>query len=979
MSVFDTLARWGIDPQRRSIRIHFSNALLNTQVFLQRIDGQHAINEGLSASLLCLSANATIPLKEFIGTRVSVNQRTDQGQWHRTNGIITQATLGKSDGALTAYTLELQDPTALLKQRRNSRVFMNKSVVDISRILFEEWQANSQLFSGSLSLDLQGLKSDYDIRPFVMQSNESDYKFLTRLWRSEGINWLIDETSYLSADSGAIEPQILRLIDENRHFKVLRRQHIVYQPSNQQHSNSVQQFDHITQLITQHSLQPNAVSIQHWQPQHHNIQSHTASTQAAKPSGASNTADLTLEQAWSLGSAWVTDLNGEEGATASDYRQLEKLQQNLADYHNAHAQFFTATTTVRDSQVGYWFRLNTVSTDNSLSKIAASTTGENNELLITAKQFYHQNNLPKELQQQVNQLLTPQQLIAHSQQTQHASLHGSQLILARRDTSIKPAYDPLQHRPIAQSQRARVVGPQGDSIYVDAWGRIKVQFLFARTADHQHAGGAGSSGTESDSGWVDVLTPWAGDGAGTDANYGARFLPRIGELVVIDFLDGNIDRPFVMGRLHEGSRLPAQFDQLGTLPDTRALSGIKSQEINGSDFNQLRFDDSTGQISAQLNSSHAASQLNLGNLSHPKQTDSSNGRGEGFELRTDQFGAVRAAQGLLISTHGQPQAQGHHLDAQPAKQQLENSLNSSTSLSDVAKNQQTDPLDVLDSLKTFIENIEQQDKRKASAFKSALMILSAPDSIALSSQQDIHVSASQQISQTAGGSINLSTQNNLIAQASNKISLFAAQKGISAIAAKGKIQLQAQDDALELIARKVIQIISTEDNIALTSAKEIVLTGGGSQIKINGSGVLITTAGKFESKAAQHVFSAGAVVNAQLPEMPKSGLFSRRFDLSQIFNTDIIKELKYTIINHNKKIQAEYQFDQPSSVRVYSDSADNIELSLIPGVYQKPVDDNFNEHEAELLDEEEIQGCGCADETELSEHDHATKQTAWED
>ena len=956
MSVFDTLARWGIDPQRRSIRIHFSNALLNTQVFLQRIDGQHAINEGLSASLLCLSASATIPLKEFIGTRVSVNQRTDQGQWHRTNGIITQATLGNSDGALTAYILELKDPTALLKQRRNSRVFMNKSVVDISRILFEEWQANSQLFAGSLSLDLQGLTPDYDIRPFVMQSNESDYEFLTRLWRSEGINWLIDETSYLSADSGAIEPQTLRLIDENRHFKVLTRQHIVYQPSRQQHSNSVQQFDHITQLIIQNSIQPNAVSVQHWHPQQHDIQSQ----------GASHTADLTLEQAWSLGSAWVTDLNGEDGATASDYRQLEKLQQNLADYHNAHAQFFTATTTVRDSQVGYWFRLNDVSAGNFLSKIAASTTGEKSEFLITAKQFYHQNNLPKELQQQVNQLLTPQQLIAHSQQTQHASLHGSQLTLARRDTSIKPAYDPLQHRPAAQPQRARVVGPQGDSIYVDAWGRIKVQFLFARTADHQHAGGAGSSGTESDSGWVDVLTPWAGDGAGTDANYGARFLPRIGELVVIDFLDGNIDRPFVMGRLHEGSRLPAQFDQLGTLPDTRALSGIKSQEINGSDFNQLRFDDSTGQISAQLNSSHAASQLNLGNLSHPKQTDSSNGRGEGFELRTDQFGAVRAGQGLLISTHGQPQAQGHHLDAQPAKQQLENSLNSSTSLSDVAKNQQTDPLDVLDRLKHFIEQIEQQDKRKASAFKSALMILSAPDSIALSSQQDIHVSAAQQISHSAGDSINLSTQNNLIAQASDKISLFAAQKGISAIAAKGKIQLQAQDDALELIARKVIQIISTEDNITLTSAKEIVLTGGGSQVKINGSGVFITTGGKFESKAAQHVFSGGAVVNAQLPEMPKSGLFSRRFDFKNLIEAELLNEgFKYKVINKSKNIEYIGTLDQEARTeRIFSDSADNVEVVLLGK--SEVEQDKLLLKEVPISDGKQSEACCGGDDTDDS-------------
>ncbi|MCO8106909.1 type VI secretion system Vgr family protein, partial [Acinetobacter indicus] len=142
---------------------------------------------------------------------------------------------------------------------------------------------------------------------------------------------------------------------------------------------------------------------------------------------------------------------------------------------------------------------------------------------------------------------------------------------------------------------------------------------------------------------------------------------------------------------------------------------------------------------------------------------------EGFELRTDQWGAVRAGEGLLISTHPQAQAEGNHLDASEAKSQIESSLNNSTALSEVAKNQQTDPLEVLDNLKNFLEQIEQQDENKAAAFKQALMILSAPNSIALSSQQDVHLSADGQISQSAGESINLSTQQSLIAHASQKL------------------------------------------------------------------------------------------------------------------------------------------------------------------------------------------------------------------
>ncbi|MFV5632093.1 DUF2345 domain-containing protein, partial [Acinetobacter oleivorans] len=295
------------------------------------------------------------------------------------------------------------------------------------------------------------------------------------------------------------------------------------------------------------------------------------------------------------------------------------------------------------------------------------------------------------------------------------------------------------------------------------------------------------------------------------------------------------------------------------------------EEVDGKGFNQLRFDDTTGQISAQLQSSHAASQLNLGNLSHPKDKAESDGRGEGFELRTDQWGAVRAGNGLLISTHKQDQAQGVHLDANEAKKQIDGGLNNAKALSEVAKNQQTDPLENLENLKSFIEKLEQQDNAKAKTFKEAIMLLASPNSIALSSNEDIHLSADGQINQTAGDSINLSTQKNLIAHAQNKISLFAAQEGARLYAGKGKVEIQAQGDGADLIARKAVQVISTEDKIEATAAKEIVLTAGGSQVKITGSGIFMTTGGKFEVKAGQHLFMGGGSANANVPALPVLG------------------------------------------------------------------------------------------------------------
>ncbi|RLZ08907.1 type VI secretion system tip protein VgrG [Acinetobacter sp. 2JN-4] len=845
-NIFQALSQLGLTAQKRAIHIQFANSALNTAVFLQKIQGQHQLNTGMTAELICLSTNATIPLKQFIGSQVAVDQVTDTGTLFRTTGIITEAVQGQSDGSLTLYKLKLQDPTALWHKRRNSRVFMNKTVLDIVQTLFREWQQRSPLFASSLTLDISGVTQDYDVRPFVMQANESDYDFITRLLRSEGINWLIDEAQHNVANSNSpIQAQKLRLIDDNNQYQALNRRTIRYH-----RSSATEQYDSMTSLIAERSLQPTAVHIQRWQADALEQEDGAGSVQSKhRHSEQHDNTSLGLEDAWHFTPAWMQDLKGEDGATASGNNQIEKLNQNLGHYHDAQAKQFIAHSTVRDSQVGYWFKLNEHPEIDQHS-------GSDQEFLIIAKNYYNQNNLPKDLNQQIQSLIDQSQWQNNS--TNSAERQANQLTLQRRTIKTVPEYQPLQHRPAAHPQRAKVVGPAGKEIHVDEWGRIKVRFLFTRNDDHSHDGGAGSNDNDTDSAWVDVLTPWAGEG------YGARFLPRIGEIVVIDFFDGNIDRPYVTGRLHEAQRSPTKFDDQGQLPDTKKLAGIKSKEVQGTGYNQLRFDDTTGQISAQLQSSHAASQLNLGKLSHPKSEAESEDRGEGFELRTDQWGAIRAGEGLLITTHAQQQAQGEHLEAQTAKQQLEGNQNNAKALSEVAKNQQTDELESVEQLQAFAEQIQE----KISRFEQAMLLLSSPNGIGLSTAEDIHLSADGQLNQFAGDSINLTTQKNLIAQASQKISLFAAQGGIKQVAAKGKFEIQAQGDAADFIARKDIQVISTEGRIEITSPKKIIITAGGSQIEISSDGIFPTMGGKFEVKAGQHLFKSGASVSTPAIDLP---------------------------------------------------------------------------------------------------------------
>lgn len=320
-NIFNVLEKIGLSAQKRAVHVQFSNELLNSQVFLQRIEGQHQLNGGLEAELICLSTSAQIALKQFIGVQVAVDQVTDSGQLFRTTGIVTEASYGQSDGALTLYKLTLKDATNLWHKRRNSRVFMNKSIIEVTEVLFKEWQEKSQLFATSLSLDLSGLSQSYDIRPFIMQHNESDYDFLTRLWRSEGISWLIDEAElFVPHFTAPIQPQKLRLIDDNSQYQALARRSIRY------HRSSATEYqDSITGFVAVRSLQPTAVHVQRWQPDalaHEEgvgsvITTHLHSEQF-------DSASLSLEQAWHMSPAWMQDLKGEDQATAESTIKILK-------------------------------------------------------------------------------------------------------------------------------------------------------------------------------------------------------------------------------------------------------------------------------------------------------------------------------------------------------------------------------------------------------------------------------------------------------------------------------------------------------------------------------------------------------------------------------------------------------------------------------------------------------------------------------
>jgi type VI secretion system secreted protein VgrG len=142
------------------------------------------------------------------------------------------------------------------------------------------------------------------------------------------------------------------------------------------------------------------------------------------------------------------------------------------------------------------------------------------------------------------------------------------------DTKFRPprtAPVPVVHG----TQTAMVVGPAGEEIYVDKYGRVKVQFHWDREGKYN----------EKSSCWIRVSQNWAGK------RWGAMFIPRIGQEVIVDFIEGDPDRPIITGRVYNGNSMPPY-----ALPDHKTKSAIKSYSSKGGGgFNELRFEDSKGQ------------------------------------------------------------------------------------------------------------------------------------------------------------------------------------------------------------------------------------------------------------------------------------------------------------------------------------------------------------------------------------------------
>jgi len=360
-----------------------------------------------------------------------------------------------------------------------------------------------------------------------------------------------------------------------------------------------------------------------------------------------------------------------------------------------------------------------------------------------------------------------------------------------------------------------------------------------------------------------VMSPNAG------GTLGGVFVPRMGHEVGIVYLDGDCDRPVVSGSLFNGQQTP-QWHSNGL------LSGYKSKEFQGTGYNHLVMDDSTGQNRAQLFSSTAQSYLHLGYLIDQQGNSRGSFLGNGFDLKTEAYGAVRAGKGIFVSTFARGGSASQPLDVREANEHLTESTNVVEIRSDAAKAVQAEDLtDAHSDLQAFTDATKQEISGSATngntagggtgtanGFSEPVMLLGSPVGIGLTSMKSIHAAATDHVNLVSGANTHVAATKSFIASVGEKISLFAQTAGMKLFAGKGKVQVMALSDNIELTADRTVKVVSTSDAVSVVAQKEITLSAGGAVIRISGGNISVHAPGALDFKGASHSFAGPQGENA---------------------------------------------------------------------------------------------------------------------
>ena len=780
------------------LRLAHGGESIEDVLLAHRVQGREAVCGGIEYRVACLAGSPALPLKEFIALPAELQFVTDRGQLRSVCGIVTEARAGDADGGLAAYELVLRDVFAVMEKRRNSRVFRYRNELEIVQALCDEWRHANTVLGAAFELELDPL---FDMRQFppreqTMQYNESDAAFVRRLLRRRGIAWMFrpgrSRNSPVDPAHDRTPAHTLVLFNDPNGLARNRAGTVRYH-----RDAAAGGRDTVSAWTAARRLRPGLVTRHSWDYKHPDGQQFmTAGSQGGADQGpAGNALAATLD-----------DYLVEMPHAGNDVEDHWRLGQVRMSRHEFETKCFQGEGSVRDFCAGQYFTL------EGHPEIDRHPAPER-DFVITELTVAADNNLPRALDERARRLFA-----ACGWPSAAAADEGGRVRIGftavRRGVPIVPSYDPRGDLPHPALQSAIVVGPPGEEVHCDALGRVKIRFPGMRAADHAHAHGAGASGSPADSAWVRVAASWAGNGSGSRQQSGALGLPRVGTEVLVAFLGGDPDRPIVLAQLYNGRALPPAFAGAGDLPGNRYLSGSRSREVRGARGSQLRFDDTRGEISAQLASDHASSELNLGWLTRPRSGGVGAPRGEGAELRSDAAVAVRGAQGVLLSAEPGPRAEGGQLDRAGLiglAEVMQGILDEVGKLAAVHTGD--DPAGqrlaaLVDKLKRWHAGSNVAEGEAGGG--EPILAASAPNGIMVASNDNLALGAASKIDMVSAGDAEVATGRNLFLRAARGVSMFAHALGLKLMAGRGDIVVHAHQGNIQIKSSGRISLIAAE-------------------------------------------------------------------------------------------------------------------------------------------------------------------------
>ncbi|MBC7993274.1 MAG: type VI secretion system tip protein VgrG [Rhizobacter sp.] len=929
------------------------------------------ISEPFVLQLTVLTLDARLSLAALELKRITLTARLSDGSLKKHSGLIAKVTELGSDGGFHRLQLTVQPWIAFLTHGSHSRAWQQKTVPQILGDVFGAYSSHAAWRFGEVAPD--GSTEDLDaflsrgpnagVLDYCCQYRETDLAFVQRLLASVGLGWRIEESEEaLCGHTLVVFADSTRWPENTTSASAIGGQGIKFH-----RSAATEEQDSLQAFGGQRSLNPAATAVLQWDYLQKSAVSVLVPTD--HQFGAQPVQDMA---AW-LESYETSGTTADCGnCTTAQLQHLATLGQQAHEFRN---KTWLARSSVRSLRAGQWFKLKN-STLDALSDLGK--TDSDLEFTVHSVHSLGINNLPKELSDKIAQGIANapahfdffadesrpdpmaellQSLADDPELSQKAAETGyaNRFEACRRAIPWRPVY---VKKPTARAlQTAIVVGPTGntvangaDELYTDRLGRIKVQFHW------QGSPHADPRADNRSSCWVRVAQRWAG------ASMGQQFIPRIGQEVLIQFLNNDIDRPVCIDAVYNGkgegglARTPggqpgesdtSVFSQSsdhrpsgqgnlagGNSPawhggapgpataganaqnNAAAMSGVKSKEFGGPGHNQLVFDDTPGQLRVQLATTQHASQLNLGWNIHQADNMRGSFRGQGFELRTDAYGAIRATQGLLITSYGGSQSDPAG-DNAPGMALLKQAMTLADSFSQAAKTHQTTTLatsvgtvkasasglsDKLAPMKALHQAVSgmvsqagmdaaisdagnkstQATNGKLPHTTDPIVAITAKAGLAVVAGQDIQFASGEAISWQAGQDIHIAGGNQLRVNTGQSIGILAGAvqpgdgakgKGLTMIAAQGPVQMQAQAGQAEVAAKGLINVQSAVGAVEWASAKKITLqTAGGAQIVIAGAGITAQCPGKITVKAATKSFVGPGSESYPIAEFPDATL-----------------------------------------------------------------------------------------------------------